>query len=61
MLKPGGLMVYATCSVLPRENEWPVESFLRESAGRWELEERCHFLPCDEGDGFFAARLRRLG
>jgi 16S rRNA (cytosine967-C5)-methyltransferase len=61
MLKPGGLMVYATCSVLPRENEWLVESFLRESAGRWELEESCHFLPCDEGDGFFAARLRRLG
>jgi 16S rRNA (cytosine967-C5)-methyltransferase len=61
MLKPGGLMVYATCSVLPRENEWQVESFLREAAGRWELEESCHFLPCDEGDGFFAARMRRLG
>jgi 16S rRNA (cytosine967-C5)-methyltransferase len=60
MLKPGGLMVYATCSVLPRENERQVESFLREQGARWELEESRHFLPGGEGDGFYAARLRRL-
>lgn len=29
VLKPGGLMLYATCSVLPEENEQQIESFCR--------------------------------
>ncbi|MEW8428654.1 MAG: 16S rRNA (cytosine(967)-C(5))-methyltransferase, partial [gamma proteobacterium symbiont of Ctena orbiculata] len=29
LLKPGGRMLYATCSLLPRENELQLERFLR--------------------------------
>ena len=30
MLKPGGILLYATCSLIPRENEQQVERFLAE-------------------------------
>lgn len=30
MLKPGGILLYATCSLIPRENEQQVERFLSE-------------------------------
>ena len=33
MLKPGGKLVYATCSILPQENEKQVETFLKSPAG----------------------------
>ncbi|MEO0292921.1 MAG: 16S rRNA (cytosine(967)-C(5))-methyltransferase RsmB [candidate division WOR-3 bacterium] len=32
-LKPGGILVYSTCSVLKRENEEQIEWFLREKSG----------------------------
>ncbi|MDV7398481.1 16S rRNA (cytosine(967)-C(5))-methyltransferase, partial [Arthrospira platensis SPKY1] len=35
MLKPGGLLVYATCSILPTENERQVEAFLKEQNGKF--------------------------
>lgn len=61
MVKVGGKMVYATCSVLPRENEGQVERFLASEAGQaWKLEHRQSFLPQREGyDGFFVSRLVR--
>ena len=31
LLKPGGRLVYATCSLLPEENQEIVESFLTEN------------------------------
>ena len=34
MLKPGGKLVYATCSILPQENEKQVETFLKSPAGQ---------------------------
>ena len=34
MLKPGGKMVYATCSVLPSENQEQVKTFLTSEAGK---------------------------
>ncbi len=33
LVKPGGRLVYVTCSLLPRENEAQVEDFLKESEG----------------------------
>ena len=39
MLKPGGRMVYSTCSVLPRENGMQVARFLTENSGYKLLEE----------------------
>lgn len=61
MTKPGGRLVYATCSLLPRENEEQVKAFLSRPEGQgWELVEEHHFLPDREGfDGFYAAKLIR--
>ncbi|MEL7160003.1 MAG: class I SAM-dependent methyltransferase [Bacteroidota bacterium] len=62
MVKPGGKMVYATCSILPEENDAQVESFLGSEAGAgWSLEHKHTFLPQVEGyDGFFVSRLIRM-
>jgi 16S rRNA (cytosine967-C5)-methyltransferase len=59
--KVGGKLVYATCSILPSENERQVQSFLSENAATWELEKELSLRPDREGfDGFYAARLRRV-
>lgn len=59
MVKPGGKMVYATCSILPRENDEQVDAFLASEAGQvWTLEHKHTFLPQVEGyDGFFVSRM----
>lgn len=61
MVKSGGKLVYATCSILPSENEAQVNTFLSSEAGQqFELEEMKSILPQDEGfDGFFMARMKR--
>ncbi|NJB84675.1 16S rRNA (cytosine967-C5)-methyltransferase [Lewinella marina] len=61
MVKPGGKLVYATCSILPRENGEQLAAFLSSPAGEgWELEEERSLLPQRDGyDGFFISRLSR--
>lgn len=61
MCKMGGKLVYATCSILPRENERQVQTFLASPAGEgWTLEEEIRTRPDrGEGDGFYGARLAR--
>lgn len=62
LLRPGGRLVYATCSVLRRENDAQVDRF-SSSAGAigprgTEAPSRCQTLPGDaEGDGFYYACL----
>jgi len=59
-VKPGGKLVYATCSLLPDENERQVQAFLAEHGAAWTLEQELHLRPDREGfDGFYAARLKR--
>lgn len=63
MVKPGGKMVYATCSVLPSENEKQLARFLTGENGKeWELLSHHTYLPQVEGhDGFFVSQLSRKG
>ena len=71
MVKPGGRLVYATCSLEPEENEDVVQALL-EHAGEWVVDSPADFavapdaagfircLPHVHGtDGFTAIRLRR--
>jgi len=57
--KKNAYVIYATCSILPSENEFQVQKFL-ESNPEFELEEQKSILPSTSGfDGFYMARLRR--
>jgi len=59
MLRPGGLLVYATCSLFTSENEQQIETFLAGNPG-FELEETLSISPAQTGfDGFWMARLRK--
>jgi 16S rRNA (cytosine967-C5)-methyltransferase len=60
LVKPGGLLVYSTCSVLPSENENQVGAFLKMFAGKFELIEEQHAWPSEGFDGFYMALIRRL-
>jgi len=58
--KPGGLMVYATCSILPEENGQQVSAFLQGNPG-FRLVEEKRLLPDEFGyDGFYIAVIERL-
>ena len=61
LLKPGGRLVYATCTVHPRENVELVEAFSREQADAALLQHWQSWPGEMEGggDGFFAAVLQR--
>ena len=72
LVKPGGAIVYSTCTIEPEENENVVQGFLADNP-TFELEPAERFLPSDvvsdgflrtfphvhKSDGAFAARLRR--
>lgn len=66
-LKPGGTMIYATCSVLPEENQQQISDFLQRHVDAkavslcgaplngWQV-----FPEAEGGDGFFYAKLVKL-
>jgi 16S rRNA (cytosine967-C5)-methyltransferase len=61
MVKPGGKMVYATCSVLPSENQKQVDKFLKSEAGEeFVFVKDKKILAYKSGfDGFYMALLER--
>ena len=61
MVKPGGKMVYATCSVLPSENQDQVEKFLTSEAGKdFKFVKDKKILAHKSGfDGFYMAQLEK--
>lgn len=59
MLKPGGKMVYATCSILPQENELQVERFIAKYP-EYSLVQQQYAWPSElGGDGFYMALLQK--
>lgn len=56
-VKPGGALAYATCSLLPQENDLRVAAFMAHHP-EWRLEMRNQWTPLHGGDGFFLAILR---
>ncbi|MDX8553006.1 methyltransferase domain-containing protein [Tenacibaculum sp. 1B UA] len=61
MVKPGGKLVYATCSVLPSENQQQIEFFLASDAGKdFKFVKDEKVLSHKSGfDGFYMALLER--
>lgn len=61
LVKSGGKLVYATCSILPSENQKQVEDFLKSEAGRgFVFEEEDKIFASQSGyDGFYMARMRK--
>lgn len=71
-LKPGGLLMYITCSICPQENNHLIQTFLENQSDARALPIVCEqglsvkpgiqFLPgFYEGDGFYYAKLQKMG
>ena len=59
-VKPGGKMVYATCSILPMEGEDQIKWFVEKHAEHWILEGEKRYAPTQfDADGFYMALLTR--
>lgn len=61
LVKKGGLLVYATCSIFPDENQYQITRFLDSEKGQcFELEKAQTFLTHQtQFDGFYIAKLKR--
>ena len=61
MVKPGGKLVYATCSILPSENEKQIETFLKSDMGqKFKFVKDQSILAHKSGyDGFYMALLEK--
>jgi 16S rRNA (cytosine967-C5)-methyltransferase len=59
LLKIGGKLLYATCSVFPEENSAQIDAFLVRQPGADRLHQE-QLLPQDENDGFYYALLQKL-
>ncbi|TDE17650.1 RsmB/NOP family class I SAM-dependent RNA methyltransferase [Dyadobacter psychrotolerans] len=60
MVKKGGKMVYATCSVLPSESEDQIARFMKKHGKEWKLLSQHRTSVANDGfDGFYMALLQK--
>jgi 16S rRNA (cytosine967-C5)-methyltransferase len=72
-VRPGGVLLYSTCTILPEENEGVCEAFLRQHGdfsreaftlpapiGRVEAGQITLWPQCHGTDGFYICRMRKL-
>ena len=60
LVKSGGRLIYATCSILPEENEQQVEAFLGEHDSFTRIGDDLRLYPHTHGtDGFYGAVLQK--
>ena len=60
IIKKGGQMVYATCSILPSENTMQTKKFI-ENNPEYELIQEEKIMPSHGYDGFYMALIKRKG
>ncbi len=58
-VREGGMLIYATCSVLQKENTDLVQWFIDQD-DRWRIDAQDQRLPDSDGDGFFTCVLMQL-
>ena len=58
LLKPGGRLLYGTCSLFAQENQQQIQTFLRNTPDA-QLLEQTHLLPDARHDGFFYALMHK--
>ena len=59
MVKPGGILVYSTCTLNRKENEGQVQKFLKENPAFSLIRERTVFPMMFDSDGFYMAALSK--
>ena len=60
MILKNGKIIYATCSILPQENELQIQGFLSANSS-FKLNKSQQLLPTEyDGDGFFMAELKKV-
>jgi len=59
MVKPGGILVYSTCTLNRKENEGQVQMFLKENPAFSLIRERTVFPMMFDSDGFYMAALSK--
>ncbi len=60
MLKPGGELIYVTCSILPSENKKQIKEFLKQNKNFTFVEEKSIKPSKTWHDGFYMAKLKKL-
>ena len=60
MVKVGGMLVYATCSILPEENRQQVDKFLAANENFRLLGDHTVSPAATGFDGFYLARIERI-
>ena len=59
MVKPGGKLIYSTCSILSSENSQQIQKFLENHRDKFEFVEERFISPEEGFDGFYMASLKR--